>query len=116
MSWYFGNWQDFLKKKACRYILQHYLGQFLKEKLSLDQLSLDLYNGTGKITDLNLDVQVSVIHFYLMDQAFSNIYVKSRHTIYILRCLHKANTCRLTYIIILNSSLPQASYTASTDF
>lgn len=57
MSWYFGNWQDFLKKKACRYILQHYLGQFLKEKLSLDQLSLDLYNGTGKITELNLDVQ-----------------------------------------------------------
>ncbi|XP_045166071.2 autophagy-related protein 2 homolog A-like [Mercenaria mercenaria] len=57
MSWTFGNWQDFLKKKACRYILQHYLGQFLKQKLSLDQLSLDLYNGMGKITDLNLDVQ-----------------------------------------------------------
>ena len=73
MSWYFGNWQDFLKKKACRYILQHYLGQFLKEKLSLDQLSLDLYNGTGKITELNLDVQVRVIHFYLMDRAFSDI-------------------------------------------
>lgn len=62
MSWTFGNWQDFLKKKACRYILQHYLGQFLKQKLSLDQLSLDLYNGTGKITDLNLDVQVNYVN------------------------------------------------------
>ncbi|WAR20542.1 ATG2A-like protein, partial [Mya arenaria] len=60
MPWNFGNlggMQDFLKKKACRYLLQHYLGQFLKQKLSLDQLSLDLYNGQGKITDLNLDVQ-----------------------------------------------------------
>lgn len=66
MSWTFGNWQDFLKKKACRYILQHYLGQFLKQKLSLDQLSLDLYNGTGTITELNLDVQV-----YSMTNSFS---------------------------------------------
>ncbi|XP_052273890.1 autophagy-related protein 2 homolog A-like isoform X2 [Dreissena polymorpha] len=60
MPWKFGNFggmQDFLKKKACRFFLQHYLGQFLKQKLSLDQLSLDLYNGNGKITDLNLDVQ-----------------------------------------------------------
>jgi len=64
MPWSFGNlggMQDFMKKKACRYLLQHYLGQFLKQKLSLDQLSLDLYKGEGKITDLNLDVQVSIV-------------------------------------------------------
>ncbi|KAL3873572.1 hypothetical protein ACJMK2_036669 [Sinanodonta woodiana] len=50
-------WKDFLKKRACRYLLQHYLGQFLKEKLTLDQLSIDLYNGTGTISDLELDVE-----------------------------------------------------------
>ena len=57
MSWKFP-WTEFLKKRACRYILQHYLGQFLKEKLTLDQLSVDLYNGTGTIKDLELDVEV----------------------------------------------------------
>lgn len=46
-----------MKKRACRYLLQHYLGQFLKEKLSLDQLSVDLYNGRGSIKDLELDVE-----------------------------------------------------------
>ncbi|KAL1435283.1 hypothetical protein MTO96_011200 [Rhipicephalus appendiculatus] len=32
-------------------------GQFLQEKLSLDQLSVDLYNGKGRITDVWLDVK-----------------------------------------------------------
>ena len=57
MPWTFP-WTEFLKKRACRYLLQHYLGQFLKEKLSLDQLSVDLYNGRGSIKDLELDVEV----------------------------------------------------------
>ncbi|XP_062621343.1 autophagy-related protein 2 homolog B-like, partial [Saccostrea cucullata] len=56
MPWTFP-WTEFLKKRACRYLLQHYLGQFLKEKLSLDQLSVDLYNGRGSIKDLELDVE-----------------------------------------------------------
>ncbi|KAG9346482.1 hypothetical protein JZ751_006793 [Albula glossodonta] len=43
-------------KRACRYLLQHYLGHFLQERLSLEQLSLDLYNGSGVIRDINLDV------------------------------------------------------------
>ena len=57
MPWYFP-WSDSIKKRACRYLLQHYLGHFLKEKLSLDQLSVDLYNGRGKIHDVLLDVLV----------------------------------------------------------
>ena len=57
MSWSFP-WSDFVKKRACRYLLQHYLGQFLKEKLTLDQLSVDLYKGTGIIKQLDLDVKV----------------------------------------------------------
>jgi autophagy-related protein 2 len=42
-------------------LLQHYLGHLLREKLSLDQLSVDLYNGTGCIKNLVLDVAVSDI-------------------------------------------------------
>ncbi|ESO82945.1 hypothetical protein LOTGIDRAFT_197758 [Lottia gigantea] len=45
------------KKRACRYLLQRYVGHFLKEKLSLDQLSVDLFSGRGVIKDLNLDVE-----------------------------------------------------------
>ncbi|KAK7082787.1 Autophagy protein [Halocaridina rubra] len=55
MAWYFP-WSDAIKKRAIRYLLQRYVGQFLEEKLSLDQLSVDLYNGTGTIKELALDV------------------------------------------------------------
>lgn len=51
-------WFENIKKKACKYLLQRYLGQFLKEKLTLDRLSVDLYNGTGNVADVRLDVQV----------------------------------------------------------
>ena len=56
MPWYFP-WSDSIKKRACRYILQHYIGHFFKEKLSLDQLSLDVYEGKGQIKDVQLDIQ-----------------------------------------------------------
>nr|XP_004226712.2 autophagy-related protein 2 homolog B-like [Ciona intestinalis] len=45
-----------IKKRACRYLLQHYLGKFLQEKLRLDQLSLDLYSGKGCVENVMLDV------------------------------------------------------------
>lgn len=55
MSWL--NWSADIKKRACRYLLQRYLGQFLEE-LTLDQLTVDLYNGTGRVVNVSLDVQV----------------------------------------------------------
>ncbi|XP_037072361.1 autophagy-related protein 2 homolog B-like [Pollicipes pollicipes] len=54
MPWKFP-WSDSIKKRACRYLLQRYLGQFLKEKLTLEQLSVDIYEGTGEIKDILLD-------------------------------------------------------------
>lgn len=60
MPWYFP-WSEAIKKRACRYLLQHYLGRFLDTKLGLDQLSVDLYKGTGCVKDVNLDVEVSDI-------------------------------------------------------
>ncbi|GFG37838.1 hypothetical protein Cfor_03151 [Coptotermes formosanus] len=58
MPWYLGfPWSESIKKRACRYLLQRYLGQFLEEKLTLDQLTVDLYNGTGTVSEVRLDVQ-----------------------------------------------------------
>lgn len=51
-------WSENIKKRSSRYLLQRYLGQFLEEKLTLEQLEVDLYNGTGAVTDLRLDCQV----------------------------------------------------------
>ncbi|KAK9497547.1 hypothetical protein O3M35_004247 [Rhynocoris fuscipes] len=56
MSWY-TQWSDSIKKRACRYLLQRYLGQFLEEKLTLDQLSVDIYCGTGSVSNVGIDVQ-----------------------------------------------------------
>lgn len=52
MPWF--PWSDTIKKKVCRYLLQRYLGQFLDEKLSLEQLNVDLYNGTGTVSNIAL--------------------------------------------------------------
>ncbi|XP_028161137.1 autophagy-related protein 2 homolog A-like isoform X2 [Ostrinia furnacalis] len=56
MVWYLP-WSESIKKRACRYLLQRYLGNFLEEKLTLDQLSVDLYNGTGTVCDVSLDCE-----------------------------------------------------------
>ncbi|XP_048475573.1 autophagy-related protein 2 homolog A [Rhincodon typus] len=55
MSWFFP-WSSSIKKRACRYLLQHYLGHLLEERLTLEQLSLDLYNGSGRLREVQLDV------------------------------------------------------------
>lgn len=59
MPWPFS---ESIKKRACRYLLHRYLGNFLQEKLSLDQLSLDLYQGTGSLAQVPLDTWVCVVH------------------------------------------------------
>jgi len=63
MPWYFP-WSDSIKKRAVRYLLQHYMGHFLKEKLGLDQLTVDLYSGTGTAKDILLDVAVSAVNYF----------------------------------------------------
>ncbi|KAI4468676.1 autophagy-related 2 isoform a [Holotrichia oblita] len=57
MPWYIPHVPEGIKKRVCIYLLQRYLGQFFEEKLTLDQLSVDLYNGTGTVEDVSLDVQ-----------------------------------------------------------
>ena len=76
MPWYFP-WSDSIKKRACRYLLQHYVGQFLQEKLTLDQLSVDLFNGKGVVKDVPLDVVVSTFIILLcFDVCTSSKYKK----------------------------------------
>lgn len=60
MVWFIP-WSDVIKKKVCRYLLQRYLGQFLDEKLSLEQLNVDLYNGTGTVSNIALYSKVTAI-------------------------------------------------------
>ncbi|XP_044278561.1 autophagy-related protein 2 homolog A isoform X2 [Varanus komodoensis] len=56
MSRWFFPWSSSIKKRVCRYLLQHYLGHFLEERLGLEQLSLDLYAGAGRLSRIHLDV------------------------------------------------------------
>ncbi|XP_049531977.1 autophagy-related protein 2 homolog B [Anopheles darlingi] len=56
MPWY-APWSDVIKKKICRFLLQRYLGRFLEEKLTLDQLNVDFYNGTGTVHNVTLYCQ-----------------------------------------------------------
>jgi N-terminal region of Chorein or VPS13 len=58
MPWFFP-WTDTIKKKVCRYLLNKFLGNFLEHKISLDQLTVDFYNGTGTLEDIQLYCQVS---------------------------------------------------------
>lgn len=51
-------WWAELKKKVLRYLLNRYLGQFVDEKLTLDQLNIDLFRGTGTIENVTLQSEV----------------------------------------------------------
>lgn len=55
MSRWLWPWSNCVKERVCRYLLQHYLGHFFQEHLSLDQLSLDLYKGSVVLRDIHLE-------------------------------------------------------------
>lgn len=65
MPWYDRIVPESIKKNVCAYLLQRYLGQFFEEKLTRDQLNVDLYNGTGTVEKISLDVQVKQAFHYL---------------------------------------------------
>ena len=45
-----------MKKRTLWYLFDRYLGHFLSEKLTLDQLSIDVIDGKGCINEISLDV------------------------------------------------------------
>ncbi|GAB1600117.1 autophagy-related protein 2 homolog B-like [Argonauta hians] len=54
-AWISGLFTEQTKLKACRYLLHHYLGDLLKDNVSLEQLSVDIFKGQGTIEHLSLD-------------------------------------------------------------
>lgn len=58
MPWYNNIVPESIKKNVCIYLLQRYLGNFFEEKLTRDQLTLNLSDGRGSVEKVRLDVQV----------------------------------------------------------
>lgn len=64
-----------MKKRTLWYLFDRYLGHFLREKLTLDQLSVDIIDGKGHINDIALDVsslneELSFLPFQFVDGCF----------------------------------------------
>ncbi|XP_045153111.1 autophagy-related protein 2 homolog A [Echinops telfairi] len=55
MSRWLTPWSNCVKERICRYLLQYYLGPYFQERLSLEQLSLDLYKGSLALRDIHLE-------------------------------------------------------------
>lgn len=58
MPWYKNIVPENIKKNVCIYLLQRYLGKFFEEKLTREQLTLNLSDGRGSVEKVRLDVQV----------------------------------------------------------
>jgi hypothetical protein len=65
MPWFNIGWSDFIKKRVCKFLLNRYLGQFLMERLTVDQLNVDFYNGRGTVHDISLYCEVSNLIFLI---------------------------------------------------
>jgi hypothetical protein len=54
MQWQFP-WPESVKQRLCRYLLQHYLGHYFEEKISLKQINIEILNGKIVLKNINLD-------------------------------------------------------------
>lgn len=73
-----------IKLKSCRNLIDHYLGNIL-EKLTLEQLSVNLYNGTGTVSDVTLDCDVSGYCLFVFES--KTAYIRQYH-VYSVRYLN----------------------------
>ncbi|CAH0551839.1 unnamed protein product [Brassicogethes aeneus] len=48
---------DTIKRKTCAYLIQRYIGHLFEEKVTSEQLKVDLISGTGLLQKISLDVQ-----------------------------------------------------------
>jgi hypothetical protein len=65
MPWFNLSFSDFIKKKITRFLANRYLGQFFEEKLSADQICIDLYNGKGCVYNVALCCEVKAIEIVI---------------------------------------------------
>ena len=68
MLWFNLGFSDFIKKRVCKFLLNRYLGQFFQEKLTVDQICLDLYNGKGSVSDVKLCCEVIIMLWFIFYQ------------------------------------------------
>lgn len=54
-----------LHTRWCRFIIQRYLGQFLEQNLTLDQLSVKLIAGELSINEVKINAQVCDLSGYI---------------------------------------------------
>lgn len=96
MLWFNLGFSDFIKKRVCKFLLNRYLGQFFQEKLTVDQICLDLYNGKGSVSDVKLCCEVKVYNFFYTNFSIIIILRVPKQSILnqlkILRVTHKATT------------------------
>ena len=65
MEWY-NSVADGIKLRLCRYALQTLLGDYILDEVSIDQLTLDLNNGTATVSSLHIDAQVVTFALLLL--------------------------------------------------
>jgi hypothetical protein len=51
-------WTENMKISVCMYVLQRCIGRFLEDKLTSDQLKVELFKGTACVYNVTLDAQV----------------------------------------------------------
>lgn len=68
MPWYNNIVPENIKKNICVYLLQRYLGKFFEEKITRDQLTLNLSDGRASVEKVHLDVQVNIWNIFLLSK------------------------------------------------
>lgn len=58
MTEWLSSFSDAVHKRVCRFLIHRYLSDFLKSKINLDQMSINLIGGTATVSEVDMDVQV----------------------------------------------------------
>jgi autophagy-related protein 2 len=73
-KWFNFSWTDSIKKRACRALLNRYLGKYLDQKLELDGMTIDLANGSCKVENVRLSAEVLNA---TLEEVHAPVYVES---------------------------------------
>uniref|UniRef100_A0A915BPE2 Autophagy-related protein 2 n=2 Tax=Parascaris univalens TaxID=6257 RepID=A0A915BPE2_PARUN len=57
MTEWLSSFSDAVHKRVCRFLIHRYLSDFLKSKINLDQMSINLIGGTATVSEVDMDVQ-----------------------------------------------------------
>ncbi|VDM25339.1 unnamed protein product [Toxocara canis] len=57
MTEWLSSFSGAVHKRVCRFLIHRYLSDFLKSKINLDQMSINLIGGTATVSEVDMDVQ-----------------------------------------------------------